>query len=76
MVCSIAIFLGAIVSAAGSNQDSFSLVVAGRVIMGLGSTVIEMCTSKVSTRLSSTLQLCETDDYPQDFGALVPAPRT
>lgn len=48
MLCSIAIFLGAVVSAAGSNQDSFTLIVAGRVIMGFGSTIIETCTSKVS----------------------------
>ncbi|KAK4940849.1 hypothetical protein LTR10_019121 [Elasticomyces elasticus] len=47
MVCSIFIFLGAVVSAAGSNQDSFGLVVGGRVIMGFGSTVIESCTSKI-----------------------------
>ncbi|GJC88637.1 major facilitator superfamily domain-containing protein 1 [Colletotrichum liriopes] len=47
MACSIAIFLGAVVSAAGSNNDSFTLVVTGRVIMGFGSTVIETCTSKI-----------------------------
>lgn len=47
MACSVAILLGAIISAAGSNQDSFGLVVGGRVIMGFGSTVIETCTSKV-----------------------------
>ncbi|KAL6915324.1 hypothetical protein FSST1_006819 [Fusarium sambucinum] len=47
MACSIAIFIGAVVSAAGSNQDSFTLVVTGRVIMGFGSTVIETCTSKI-----------------------------
>ncbi|GKT65290.1 major facilitator superfamily transporter [Colletotrichum tofieldiae] len=46
MACSIAIFVGAVVSAAGSNNDSFTLVVTGRVIMGFGSTVIETCTSK------------------------------
>lgn len=49
MACSIAIFIGAVVSAAGSNQDSFSLVLSGRIIMGFGSTVIESCTSKVSS---------------------------
>ncbi|KAH6994756.1 hypothetical protein EDB82DRAFT_567395 [Fusarium venenatum] len=48
MACSIAIFIGAVVSAAGSNLDSFTLVVTGRVIMGLGSTVIETCMSKIS----------------------------
>ncbi len=48
LACSIVIFLGAVVSAAGSNQDSFDLVVGGRVLMGFGSTVIESCTSKVS----------------------------
>ncbi|KAH6970942.1 major facilitator superfamily domain-containing protein [Ilyonectria sp. MPI-CAGE-AT-0026] len=47
MACSIAIFIGAVVSAAGSNQDSFSLVLSGRIIMGFGSTVIESCTSKI-----------------------------
>ncbi|KAF9876776.1 major facilitator superfamily transporter [Colletotrichum karsti] len=47
MACSIAIFIGAVISAAGSNQDSFTLVVTGRVIMGFGSTVIETCTSKI-----------------------------
>lgn len=49
MICSVAIFIGAVVSAAGSNQQSFALVVAGRVIMGFGSTVIETCTSKVGS---------------------------
>ncbi|KAH8898638.1 MFS general substrate transporter [Thozetella sp. PMI_491] len=49
MACSIAIFLGAIVSAAGSNQDSFGLVMGGRIIMGFGSTVIETCTSKANS---------------------------
>ncbi|KAG7059138.1 hypothetical protein JMJ77_0006506 [Colletotrichum scovillei] len=47
LACSVAIFIGAVISAAGSNQDSFALVVAGRVIMGFGSTVIETCTSKI-----------------------------
>ncbi|RSL94354.1 hypothetical protein CDV31_014342 [Fusarium ambrosium] len=47
LVCSVAIFLGAVVSAAGSNQDSFGLVMGGRIIMGFGSTVIETCTSKI-----------------------------
>ena len=58
MVCSITIFIGAVISAAGSNQDSFALVVAGRVIMGFGSTVIETCTSKVSYLRKSRLVLC------------------
>ncbi|ETS83876.1 hypothetical protein PFICI_05752 [Pestalotiopsis fici W106-1] len=48
LACSIAIFIGASISAAGSNQDSFTLVVTGRIIMGFGSTVIETCTSKAS----------------------------
>ncbi|CAG9975835.1 unnamed protein product [Clonostachys byssicola] len=47
MACSIFIFIGAVVSAAGSNKDTFSLVLAGRIIMGFGSTVIETCTSKI-----------------------------
>ncbi|KAJ4208843.1 hypothetical protein NW759_013605 [Fusarium solani] len=47
LVCSVAIFLGAVVSAASSNQDSFGLVMGGRIIMGFGSTVIETCTSKI-----------------------------
>ncbi|KAJ3961420.1 hypothetical protein N0V92_001917 [Colletotrichum tropicale] len=47
LACSVAIFIGAVVSAAGSNNDSFTLVVTGRVIMGFGSTVIETCTSKI-----------------------------
>ncbi|KAL2670216.1 hypothetical protein Neosp_014683 [[Neocosmospora] mangrovei] len=47
LICSVAIFLGAVVSAAGSNQDSFGLVMGGRIIMGFGSTVIETCTSKI-----------------------------
>ncbi|KAF7548504.1 hypothetical protein G7Z17_g7008 [Cylindrodendrum hubeiense] len=47
MACSIAIFLGAVISASGSNQDSFTLVLTGRIIMGFGSTVIETCTSKI-----------------------------
>ncbi|KAM0413637.1 hypothetical protein ACHAPD_006875 [Fusarium lateritium] len=62
MACSIAIFIGAVVSAAGSNLDSFTLVVTGRVIMGLGSTVIETCMSKAnSLYLSQKLRLflCE-----------------
>ncbi|KAJ0373776.1 hypothetical protein COL26b_007973 [Colletotrichum chrysophilum] len=49
LACSVAIFIGAVVSAAGSNNDSFTLVVTGRVIMGFGSTVIETCTSKMLT---------------------------
>lgn len=52
VACAISIFIGAVVSAAGSNQDSFGLVVGGRVVMGFGSTVIETCTSKVSRRMS------------------------
>ncbi|KAH6661798.1 major facilitator superfamily domain-containing protein [Plectosphaerella plurivora] len=47
MICSVAIFIGAVVSAAGSNQDTFGLVLAGRIIMGFGSTIIETCTSKI-----------------------------
>ncbi|KAH7311536.1 major facilitator superfamily domain-containing protein [Stachybotrys elegans] len=47
LACSVFIFLGAVVSAAGSNQDSFGLVMGGRIIMGFGSTVIETCTSKI-----------------------------
>lgn len=47
MVCSVFILLGAIISAAGSNQDTFGLVMGGRVVMGFGSTVIETVTSKV-----------------------------
>ncbi|KAK2738354.1 major facilitator superfamily transporter [Colletotrichum kahawae] len=47
LACSVAIFIGAVVLAAGSNNDSFTLVVTGRVIMGFGSTVIETCTSKI-----------------------------
>ncbi|KPM41707.1 hypothetical protein AK830_g4865 [Neonectria ditissima] len=47
MACSIAVLIGAVVSAAGSNNDSFGLVMGGRVIMGFGSTVIETCISKI-----------------------------
>ena len=47
MVCSVFILLGAIISAAGSNQDTFGLVMGGRVVMGFGSTVIETVTSKI-----------------------------
>lgn len=45
--CSIVIFLGSVVSASGSNSESFGLVVGGRILMGFGSTLIETCTSKV-----------------------------
>ncbi|KAI0170281.1 major facilitator superfamily domain-containing protein [Pestalotiopsis sp. NC0098] len=47
LACSTAIFLGATISAAGSNHDSFTLVMTGRIIMGFGSTIIETCTSKI-----------------------------
>jgi len=47
LVCSVFIFIGAVISAAGTNGDSFKLVLAGRIVLGLGSTVIETCTSKV-----------------------------
>lgn len=47
LVCSVAIFVGAVISASGSNQDTFGLVLGGRVVMGFGSTVIETCTSKI-----------------------------
>lgn len=47
MACSVAIFLGAVVSASGSNRNSFDLVLTGRIIMGFGSTIIETCTFKI-----------------------------
>ncbi|SPO01777.1 uncharacterized protein DNG_04450 [Cephalotrichum gorgonifer] len=47
LACSIAILIGAVISAAGSNTNSFGLVLGGRIVMGFGSTVIETCTSKI-----------------------------
>ncbi|KAF9047172.1 MFS general substrate transporter [Hymenopellis radicata] len=47
MLCSTFIFVGAVISASGSNVESFTLVVVGRVILGLGSTVIESASSKI-----------------------------
>ncbi|KAH8658312.1 major facilitator superfamily domain-containing protein [Xylariales sp. PMI_506] len=47
LACSTAIFIGATISAAGTNKDSFGLVLGGRIILGFGSTVIESCTSKI-----------------------------
>ena len=47
MLCSIFIFIGSVVSAMGSNFESFNLVIGGRIILGLGSTVIESAGSKI-----------------------------
>ncbi|KAJ7234159.1 major facilitator superfamily domain-containing protein [Mycena rebaudengoi] len=49
MFCSVFVFVGSMVSALGSNFDSFKLILGGRVIMGLGSTVIEAAASKIQT---------------------------
>ncbi|KAJ7687402.1 major facilitator superfamily domain-containing protein [Mycena rosella] len=49
MFCSVFIFVGSMVSALGSNYDSFNLILGGRVIMGLGSTMIEAAASKIET---------------------------
>lgn len=47
MLCSTFIFIGSVVSAMGSNFESFNLVIGGRIILGLGSTVIESAGSKI-----------------------------
>ncbi len=47
MLCSTCIFVGAVISASGSNAESFTLVVVGRIVLGLGSTVIESAGSKI-----------------------------
>lgn len=47
LACSSFIFIGAVISAAGSNAASFRLVLAGRIVLGFGSIVIESCIMKV-----------------------------
>ncbi|KIY71911.1 MFS general substrate transporter [Cylindrobasidium torrendii FP15055 ss-10] len=47
MLSSVFIFLGATISAAGSNAESFTLVIVGRIVLGFGSTVIESAGSKI-----------------------------
>lgn len=74
LVCSVFIFFGAVISAAGTNNDSFKLVLTGRIVLGLGSTVIETCTSKVGSSLSFSCILAAAydDDHGMaDTGALV-----
>ena len=47
ILSSVFILLGAIVSAPAANTGHYQLLIAGRVIMGLGSTVIESTQSKL-----------------------------
>ncbi|KAJ7492226.1 major facilitator superfamily domain-containing protein [Mycena latifolia] len=49
MFCAVFVFVGSMVSALGTNFDSFKLILGGRVIMGLGSTMIETAASKIET---------------------------
>lgn len=49
IICSIFISVGAIVSACGANTTQFSLVIAGRILMGFGSMLIESAQLKLYT---------------------------
>jgi len=49
LVSSVFIFLGAIIAAVGASKSSFNTLVAGEVILGLGSTTIETSQSKLYT---------------------------
>lgn len=47
LFCAFSVFAGAIVSAAGAHRDSFAPVLGGRLLMGFGSTIIEIIPQKI-----------------------------
>ena len=49
IICSVFIAVGAVVSACGANTTAFSLVIAGRILMGFGSMLIESAQLKLYT---------------------------
>ncbi|KAJ7814918.1 major facilitator superfamily domain-containing protein [Mycena olivaceomarginata] len=49
MLSSVCVFLGTLVSGIGASRSSYRALVAGNVILGLGSNTIESCQSKLYT---------------------------
>ncbi|KAF7293068.1 MFS transporter [Mycena indigotica] len=49
LLSSVAVLLGTLISGIGASKASFGTLVAGNVIMGLGSSTIETCQSKLYT---------------------------
>ncbi|KAL7424462.1 hypothetical protein Q5752_000146 [Cryptotrichosporon argae] len=47
IICSVFIMIGAIVSGVATSTSNYRLLIGGQIIMGLGSTVIEGCQSKL-----------------------------
>ncbi|KAJ7142021.1 major facilitator superfamily domain-containing protein [Mycena crocata] len=71
MLCSLFVFIGSMVSALGTNFDSFELILGGRVIMGLGSTMIEAAASKIETHWFRKRGLGFVFGFDIAFGKLV-----
>ncbi|CAE6346181.1 unnamed protein product [Rhizoctonia solani] len=47
LFCAFSVFAGAIVSAVGAQHDAFGPVIGGRLLMGFGSTIIEIIPQKI-----------------------------
>ncbi|GAA5915230.1 hypothetical protein JCM6882_003377 [Rhodosporidiobolus microsporus] len=70
-VSSCFVFLGSVISASGTNQSSFGLVMAGRIVLGFGSTIVETCTSKILAHFFQHRGLGFVYGFDISFGKLI-----